>query len=272
MDRLKGKVAIITGAAGYLGSATARLFAAEGARVLCADIAEDRLEALVAGIRSEGGTATALPTDVRHEEEIARMVDFAVGTYGRLDVLHNNATSHGAGSDTNVVDTPDAVWDWAIRINLYATVWGCRHAIPRMIETGGGSIINMASMLHRMGGHDLVAMGTVKAAIVALTRYVATAHGKDGIRANCIAPGFTMSPAQVEALPRIFSETHLQHALTPRLGVSSDQAYAALYLASDESAFVTGHTLEVDGGLGAHSPADPQLAAARVGAQSKASD
>lgn len=214
MNRLENKVAIITGAAGYLGSATVKLFAAEGCSVVCADIADDRLAALVADITAAGGEASAVRCDVTVESEIEALVDRAVETYGRLDVLHNNATGFSdAGPDGNVLDTPDAVWDF-------------------------------------------------DAAVVSLTRYIASAHGKDGIRANTISPGFTMSPEAVADLPEIYTDIHLQHALTPRLGLSIDQAYTALFLASDESGFTTGQVLHVDGGLTAHNPTTPQVSEA----------
>lgn len=262
MGRLENKVAIITGACGYLGSATAKLFAAEGASVVCADILPDKLQALVEEITAAGGAASSIFTDITDEDQIVRMVDFAVATYGRLDILHNNATASGPGLDKTVVDTPNSEWDIALKANLYAAIWGCKHAIPKMIESGGGSIINMASMLYLMGGHELIAMGVAKAAIVALTKYVATSHGKDGIRVNTIAPGFTMSPERVAKLPKQFADIHLQHALTPRLGYNMDQAYTALFLASDESGFMTGQTLHVDGGLTTHMPTTPQVVAA----------
>jgi NAD(P)-dependent dehydrogenase (short-subunit alcohol dehydrogenase family) len=262
MDRLKGKVAIITGAGGYLGGATARLFAAEGCRVVCSDINAATLDSLVADIVAAGGEASAVLTDVTQEAQIADLVETAVQRYGRLDILHNNANgASGLGADLDIIDTPDAEWDWGLKINLYATIWGCRHAIPRMLETGGGSIINMASMLYRTGNDVLIATGVAKAAVVALTKYVATSHGKRGIRANVIAPGFTMSPDRVALLPQAILDVQRMTALTPHLGEAADQAYAALFLASDESKFMTGQVLEVDGGLGVLNPNMPQMAA-----------
>jgi NAD(P)-dependent dehydrogenase (short-subunit alcohol dehydrogenase family) len=247
VGRLDNKVAIITGASGYIGSATARLFAAEGARVICADIAADKLDALVEEITAIGGVAESVVTDVTQEDQIARMMDAAVSTFGRLDILMNCATAGtGDGADGNVVSTPNSEWDWALKINLYATIWGCKHAIPRMMETGGGSIINMASMLHRLGGNQLIAIGVAKAAIVALTRYVAVSHGKQGIRANVIAPGFMDTPMGRDA-----SRRRADRALTVpfgRQGTGWEVAYAALFLISNESSYVNAHTLFLDGG------------------------
>ena len=261
MGRLENKVAVITGAYGYLGSATAKLFAAEGAKVVCADIDPDKLLALTKEITATVGTASWIATDVTDENQVKRMIDFAVDKYGRLDILHNNAVS-GSVSDKTVVDTPNSAWDAAIKVNLYATVWGCKYAIPKMIESGGGSIINMASMDYYLGDLERVAYGVSKAAIVALTKHVATTHGKAGIRVNTISPGFTMGPEKTAMIPEKISEIHLQHALTPRLGYDMDQAYTALFLASDESGFMTGQTLHVDGGLTTHLPTIPQLVAA----------
>jgi NAD(P)-dependent dehydrogenase (short-subunit alcohol dehydrogenase family) len=260
MRRLEGKVAVITGAAGYIGSATAKLFAAEGARLVCVDVEPGRVQRLVQEIASGGGAASSIVTDVTKEDQIIGMIDFAVSTYGRLDVLHNCAAAgSGLGKDRDVVETPDAEWDWALKIHLYSTIWGCKYAIPKMTQNGGGSIINMSSMLYRLGRHELVATGVAKAGVVALTKYIASSHGKRGIRANAIAPGFSMSPERIELLPARIPAVHRQHALTPRLGRAMDQAQAALFLASDESAYINGQTLEVDGGLGAHDPTMPQL-------------
>ncbi|RDH79574.1 SDR family NAD(P)-dependent oxidoreductase [Mycolicibacterium moriokaense] len=248
--RLDGKVAIITGANGYIGHATAQLFAAEGARVVLSDISPEVAEK-AEKITGSGGEATSIVTDVTNEEQVEQMVDFAVEKYGRLDVLHNNATATLA-TDTNVVDTPTETWDLALKVNLYHTIWGCKYAVPKMIAGGGGSIINMSALAYAFGETEFMAYGVSKAAIAGLTRFVASQYGKQGIRCNAIAPGFAVGEERVAMIPQEIADVFLEHTLTTRLGSDKDMAHLALFLASDESGFMTGQVLRSDGGLGSH--------------------
>jgi NAD(P)-dependent dehydrogenase (short-subunit alcohol dehydrogenase family) len=259
MGRLNDKVAVVTGAHGYIGSTVAKLFAAEGAAVVCADLDVKKLDALVRDINSHGGRAAAVVTDVTREADVERLMGFAVSRFGAINVLHNNATALSP-DDRTVLDTPNEAWDLSLKVNVYAAIWGCKHAIPRMIEAGGGSIINMASMSYCLGDIERVAYSVSKAAVASLTKQVATTHGRFGIRVNAISPGNSMGPVLAAKFPE-FARLHADYVLTRRLGNADDQAYLALFLASDESAFMTGQVLNNDGGLSAYMPTIPALRA-----------
>lgn len=265
MNRLEGKVAIVTGGAGGIGSATARRLAREGASVVVADIAEEAAVAVAADI---GPQAAGRRFDAEDEASIAALVDFAVERFGRLDILHNNAGYVGAdlANDTRVTEIPVELWRKTFRINLDAYFLASRFAIPRMVETGGGSIINTSSGSAFVGDLARVAYGSSKGAIVTLSRYIATQHARDGIRCNTIAPGLIMTPAfansgQTDLTP------FMRQILSPRVGEPDDIAAAVAYLASDDAAYVTGAVLHVDGGLAVHQPyvADFEEMMARLG-------
>lgn len=252
MNRLEGKVAIVTGGAGGIGSATARRLVAEGARVVVADIAADGAEAVAAEL---GDRAIGFAFDAGDLTSIEALVEAAVSRFGRLDILHNNAAYVGAdlARDTNVTDIPVDLWDKTMSINLRAYFAGCRFAIPHMVRAGGGSIVNTASGSAFVGDIARVAYGTSKGAVVSLTRYVATQHAADGIRCNAIAPGLIMTPAFANS-----GQTDLgpfmKQILAKRVGKPEDIAAAVAYLASDEAEYITGTVLNIDGGLSAHQP------------------
>jgi len=252
MNRLEGKVAIVTGDAGGIGSATARRLAAEGARVVVADIAVEGAEAVAAEL---GNSAIGFGFDAGDLASIEALVEAAVARFGRLDILHNNAAYVGSdlARDTNVTDIPVDLWDKTMSINLRAYFAGCRFAIPHMVRAGGGSIVNTASGSAFVGDIARVAYGTSKGAVVSLTRYVATQHARAGIRCNAIAPGLIMTPAFANS-----GQTDLgpfmKQILARRVGKPEDVAAAVAYLASDEAEYITGTVLHVDGGLCAHQP------------------
>lgn len=252
MNRLEGKVAIVTGAAGGIGSATVRRLAREGARVVVADIAGEAAAAVAASI---GDAAGARMFDAQEETSIRELVDFAMSRFGRLDILHNNAAYVGAdlAHDTKVTDIPVDLWRKTFRINLDAYFLACRYAIPEMVKTGGGSIINTASGSAFVGDIARVAYGSSKGAVVSLTRYIATQHAKEGIRCNAIAPGLIMTPAFANSGQTDLSP-FMKQILSPRVGEPDDVAAAVAYLASSDAAYVTGTVLHVDGGLSAHQP------------------
>ncbi|MEW2044189.1 glucose 1-dehydrogenase [Streptomyces sp. NPDC005476] len=256
MGRLEGKIAVVTGAAGGIGAATARRLAAEGAHTVAADLDSDGAEAVVREIRAAGGSATAVPVDLGDVESVRAMVAAAVETYGGLDVLHNNAaaTHLAARRDLAVLEADPAVWDETLRINLRGTMVAVQAAVPHLIARGGGSVINTSSGAGLAGDLRNPAYGASKAALLNLTQYVATQYGKQGVRCNAIAPGFIVTPASTGSAHGAIWEAMLRHHLTPRLGRPEDVAAAVVFLASDESAFITGHTLRVDGGLLAHQP------------------
>jgi NAD(P)-dependent dehydrogenase (short-subunit alcohol dehydrogenase family) len=255
--RLQGKVAIVTGAASGIGAETAARLAREGAAVVVADInfagAEKQTDTLVRA----GDVAAAVRVDLGEERSIVEMIAFAVSRFGGLDILDNNAADTRLSStrDMGVEHTDTDVWDTIMRINLRGTMLACKAAIPQMRVRGGGSIINMSSGSGLTGALAPTAYGVSKAGIITLTQYVATQHGKEGIRCNAIAPGLIVTPATTSSYATgPFGEMMLRHHLTPRLGTPADVASTVAFLASDEAAFITGQVICVDGGLHAHAP------------------
>lgn len=252
-ERLAGKVAIVTGAASGIGAGTARVLAAAGAAVVVADIDVERAEEQAATIRAAGYRAAAIAADVSDEAAVERLVVETVATFGGLDVVHNNAaaTALSRAEPQLIADADPAQWDTTFRVNTTGAMLVIKHAIPPMLERGGGSIINMSSGAGQRGDLGHTAYAASKAAVVALTRYVATQYGKQGIRCNAISPGMIITPDNVHIHGGRTSELMLRHHLTPRLGSPADIASAVLFLASDESGFITGQLICVDGGLSA---------------------
>jgi NAD(P)-dependent dehydrogenase (short-subunit alcohol dehydrogenase family) len=257
MGRVEGKVAIVTGSAAGIGAATAGLLAENGARVVVADIDLERAERHAATIRSAGHAAVAIGFDLGDEDSITDLIEQTCSQFGGLDVLHNNAA---ATSLVRLEDGPmssgrASVWDDSMRINVRGTFLATKLAAVKMIEHGGGSIINTSSVASIRGDLGRAAYGASKAAINAITVYAATEFGKQGVRVNAIAPGLIMTEAaqasfNTEDLIAMMQANHL----TPRLGLPIDVAYMVLYLASDESTFVTGSVLRVDGGITSAAP------------------
>ena len=258
MNRFKGRVAIVTGGGSGIGRATALLLAAEGAKVTVADISADAADAVVAEVRAAGGVARGQVVDVADAGAVEAMVNDTVREYGGLDVLHNNAAALDQNRRDQDVATMDLdTWDRVIAVNLTGPMLGCKYAVPAMLERGGGAIVNTASAAAFYGSRSLLAYGTSKAGVVALTRYVATAYADRGIRCNAVAPGVVVAAEMQQALGgpmgdrlRRYTENHP----VGRLGHPDEIAEAVAYLASDAAAFVTGTVLRVDGGLTAHDP------------------
>jgi NAD(P)-dependent dehydrogenase (short-subunit alcohol dehydrogenase family) len=253
MARFTDRIAIVTGAGGNIGAATARLLAAEGASVTVADLDAERAEAVADEITVAGGNARAQVVDVTDPDAVAAMVDDTVAAFGGLDILHNNAAAIGLNRvDQDIVTMDLATWSAVLAVNLTGPMLGCRFAIPKMIERGGGAIVNTASAAAFYGSRTLAAYGTSKAGLVALTRYVATQYADHGIRCNAVAPGIVVDRAVQEAGGGAASERLgplVSGHLAGRLGYPEEIAAAVAYLASDDAAFVTGETLRVDGGL-----------------------
>jgi len=254
---LAGRVAIVTGAASGIGRASALALARAGAAVVVADLDPAGARRVAAEIETLGGRARAQPVDVSDPGAVAAMVEAAVDAFGGLDILHNNAAASDPaviGSDGELVDLDLAVWERTLAVNLRGPMLGCKHAIPRMLERGGGAIVNTSSASGLTGDLARVAYGVSKAGVDSLTRYVATQYGKRGIRCNSIAPGVISTPALEANVPpemiAIYEESHL----TPRLGSPEDIAAVVVFLVSDAAGFITGQTLCVDGGLLAHHP------------------
>jgi NAD(P)-dependent dehydrogenase (short-subunit alcohol dehydrogenase family) len=256
MGRLEGKIAIITGAASGIGAVTAERVAAEGARTVVADLNADGAKEVADRITASGGTAFAAAVDLGDVDSVRELIALTVGTYGGLDVLHNNAaaTHLAARQDLPVMEADPDVWDETMRINLRGSMVAIQAALPHMIARGGGSIINTSSGSGLAGDLRNPAYGSSKAALINLTQYVATQHGKQGVRCNAIAPGFIVNPARTGPAYDEIRATMLRHHLTPRLGLPEDVAATVVFLASDEAAFITGQTLCVDGGLLIHAP------------------
>ncbi|PMS36870.1 NAD(P)-dependent dehydrogenase (short-subunit alcohol dehydrogenase family) [Trinickia symbiotica] len=256
MERVKDKIAIVTGAASGIGAACAAMLADEGALLVVADLNLEGAQAQAGRIRDAGGKAVAAQVDIGDENSIEALFDLTLRTWGGLDILHNNAaaTSLSTTVDAAVEAVDVGVWDDTMRINLRGTMLAARRALPLMRARGGGSIINTSSGAAQAGALGYSAYGVCKAGIEALTRYIATQHGKEGIRCNAIAPGLIVTPVTRAYFAGETGEMMLSHHLTPRLGQPEDIAHAVVYLASDEAAFVTGQVFNVDGGLLSHQP------------------
>jgi NAD(P)-dependent dehydrogenase (short-subunit alcohol dehydrogenase family) len=248
MGRVEGKVAIVTGSAAGIGRATAKLLASEGAKVVVADLMLDGAKETFAQIGDDN--ASAFWFDAQKDDAIKGVVDFALATYGKIDIVHNNAALVGPdawGNDGNIIDTPVEMWDRAFQTNVRSIFLMCKYVLPHMFDNGGGSIINMASIGGLSGGQALTCYGSTKAAVIGLTRYVAAQGGKKGVRCNAIAPGVIQTQQLLDAVPDL-PKLALAGVATPRVGIPEDIANTVLFLASDESAFLTGETLRVDGG------------------------
>ncbi len=253
MHRLSGKVAIITGGGGGIGSAVARRFVSEGARVAIADIFEESARKAAEPL---GENALAIQFDAADAGSIKSMVDLTVAHFGRLDILHNNAALTDPPrqqQDTTATDIPLEIWNATIAINLTGYMLGCKYAIPHMIASGGGSIINTASGSGVAGDLARIAYGSTKGAIITMTKYVATQYGHQRIRCNAIAPGVVLTAALEATVPGL-KEIIGRHVLTPEFGTPDDIAALAAFLASDESRYITGESIGINGGSLSHQP------------------
>ncbi len=259
---LENKIAIVTGAASGIGAASARRFAAEGAAVVAADVRGARAAEVAQGIVDDGGHAIAVEANVADGAAVEAMVDTAVRQLGGLDVLFNNAGTLRPGT---AVELSVDDWDLVMGVNVRSVFLGAKHAVPVMIERGGGSIVNTASISGLHGDGGSVVYAASKAAVINLTRALSTDHAPQGVRVNAICPGTIETPPVQRMLqdPAVLKTNLDAHALR-RLGHPDEIAAAAVWLASDESSFVTGEALVVDGGLRAQSPlgtlADPRPA------------
>lgn len=246
MGRLDNKVAIITGAGMGMGQAAAFIFAKEGAKVVVADWNDKAGEETVKTIKKNGGEAIFVKADVSKASDVENLVKKAVATYGKLDVIYNNAAILGKAAPTEKTAEDD--WDRIQAINLKGVWLGMKYAIPQMLKQGKGSIINTASQCGDRGTRYLGAYCAAKGGVLALTRVTAMELAAKNIRVNALNPGIIATP-MVKALSK--EEQAGFAAIIPqrRLGEPEEVAYAALFLASDESSHVTGHTLVVDGGI-----------------------
>ena len=256
MGRLDGKVAIVTGGAGGIGAATARVMAP------CRRIGRHRRYRRCSTPRRWSGpsepraaNAISVSADLSDEEAVKAAIGAIVARFGRVDVLHNNAAltdSEFLSCDTQVTDLPLEVWERTMAVNLRSQMLMCKYVIPEMVSTGGGSIINMSSGASLKGDRTRTAYGVAKAGVNTLTMYVATSHGKQGVRVNTVVPGLIITDAVRSHLTEKMLTGLGRATLTPYVGEPDDVANLVLFLASDESRYITGQMIVIDGGMSTH--------------------
>ncbi len=254
MERLSEKVAIVAGGATGIGAVTARRLASEGAAVVIGDIAMEPATAVADGIVADGGQALAVEMDLLDESSVRSLIERTVSTFGGVDLLDNNAADTSPRSmsgDLDLVSIDPALWDHVFAVNTRGFMLTCRYAIPAMLERGGGSIVNIASGSGISGEPDHVAYGCSKAAVIQMVRHIAARWGKEGIRANAIAPGLIVTEKVAELGPVFDGFASLIDARTcvTRLGLPEDIAATVAFLLSNDSAYITGQLLQVDGGM-----------------------
>ena len=251
--RLANKVALITGAGGGQGRAAAIMFAQEGAKVVVTDIKVEGGQETVEMVKAAGGQAIFHETDVSKAADIQAAVDRTVETYGGLHILYNNAAVLHK-RDTTVTNLEEDLWDLVIGVNLKSIYLGCKYAIPEMTKLGGGSIINVSSLAGILGVGNVHAYTAAKGGVVSLTRAIATAYAAQNIRCNVICPGAVDTPMMAHVLhssnPKRLERVAKSHPLG-RVGTPEDIAAMGLFLASDESSWITGSVFTVDGGYAA---------------------
>lgn len=248
--RLKDKVALITGGSSGIGRETALLFAKEGAAVVVADVNDAAGQETADLIKAQGGQAAYVRTDVSKAADCENMVAFAEQTFGKLNIVFNNAGIMHSDDD-NAVTTEESVWDLTMNINVKGVFFGCKYAIPAIRRAGGGSIINTASFVALLGAATpQIAYTASKGAVLSMSRELAVIHARENIRVNALCPG----PLRTELLMKFLNteekkQRRLVHIPMGRFGEAKEMAYAALFLASDESSYVTGTEFVVDGGI-----------------------
>ena len=256
-ERLAGKVALVTGGGGGIGEATARLFHEEGAQIMIVDLDGDAARAAADGIDPGGDRIGALAADLTREPEAERAIAETVARFGALDVLANVAAVRVHGPVTEA--TVDS-WEFVIGVNLLAVAYGCKYAIPAMVDAGGGSIVTVSSANARVGRSGMAQYDATKNAVLALTRAMACDHAGAGVRVNAVSPGPTLTPYHIRNRVRRTGETMAEaeaamraagapNTLLKRQAEPKEIAYALLFLASDEASYVTGANFMIDGGI-----------------------
>lgn len=253
MSQLTGKVAIVTGAGAGIGYATAKIMALRGAQVIMTGTRVEALEKAAESVRQLGGKALAMPMNLGDTTSIENLINTTAEKFGRLDILHNNAADLSVTSRDHDIETMQLeVWDRIFNVNVRGTMLCCKLALPHMVKNGGGSIINTASALGVQGAAVQAAYSASKAAIIQMSRSIATSHGKRGIRCNAVLPGITRTEGAEQNLPPFLFAIQESENLTPYLGNAEDIGYLVAFLASDEARYITGQAIMADGGASAH--------------------
>ncbi|MGW0173639.1 SDR family NAD(P)-dependent oxidoreductase [Rhodococcus sp. NPDC003322] len=249
MQGLKDKVVLVAGAATGLGADSARRLAREGAKVVVGDLDGDGAARTAASIADEGGEALAAQFDISDDDSVRDLVSTVVTEHGGLDAVHVNAGDMGAvRHDTNVVDIDLEIWDRTVAVNLRGHMLVTRHAVPRLLERGGGAIVYTSSIASFNGEPDRPAYAATKAGINTLARHVASRWGRDGIRANAVTPGLILTPEIEQGLPSDTKQRMLSRTRSPRLGRPADVSGMVAYLVSDDGSWINGQVVNVDGG------------------------
>ena len=251
MDRLKGKVAIVTGSTSGIGIGIARLFAAEGAKVVICGRRQEKGQAVVDSIVAEGGEASYHFMDMTVTESIEKLFADTAEKYGKIDILVNNAANVGL-KDGRVDELTLEMWDAIFQSDVRGTFFATQCVLPYMKKNGSGSIINIGSMASCSGDLGSTAYACAKAGVDILTQYTALQFGKDNIRCNCVRPGLIVTPQNEAYVPQALKDIFLSNIMVNRYGCPEDIGHACVYFASDESEYVTGQIIKVDGGMNSH--------------------
>ena len=258
MNRLQGKVAIVTGSTSGIGIGIAKVYAKEGAQVIICGRREARGQEVVDEIVAEGGKASYHHMDITQAESIEALMADTAKEYGKIDILVNNA-ANVALKDGRVDELTLEMFDDIVQSDLRGTFYAIKCALPFMLENGGGSIVNIGSMASCGGDLGSTAYACAKAGVDILTQYTAQQYGKQGIRCNCIRPGLIVTPQNDAKVPQALKDIFLGSIMVDRYGCPEDIAHAAVYFGSDESAYVTGQIINVDGGMNSHAPTVAQF-------------
>lgn len=258
MDILKGKVAIVTGSTSGIGTGIAKVFAAEGATVVVCGRREAKGQSVVDAIKAEGGEASYHFMDIMQVESIESLIKDTAEKYGKIDILVNNAANVGL-KDGRVDELTLDMWDAVFSSDLRGTFYAIKCVIPYMLQNNGGSIINIGSMASCGGDLGSTAYACAKAGVDMFTKAVALQYGKENIRCNCIRPGLIITPENEAKVPDALKNIFLSNIMVNRYGCPEDIGHACVYFGSDESAYVSGQIITVDGGLNSHAPTVAQF-------------
>ena len=258
MNRLQGKVAIVTGSTSGIGIGIARLYAAEGAQVIVCGRRAEKGQGVVDSIVAEGGKAAFHAMDITDPASIEKLVEDTAATYGHIDILVNNA-ANVALKDGRVDELTIEMWDAIFQSDMRGTFYVTKCVLPHMIKNGGGSVINIGSMASCGGDLGSTAYASAKAGVDMFTKSVALQYGKQNIRCNCVRPGLIVTPDNEAKVPQALKDIFLSNIMVNRYGCPEDIGHACVYFGSDESAYVTGQIITVDGGLNSHAPTVAQF-------------